>query len=396
MDNFAVVSLPSDEGSLNPAHISVNSGAFPALMAQNVAVFEPSVGRYFSQHSWHRKKRGIEEMGRRRSMDTSMVLPLPFDGEASQRIMDRRFDNMLREHAAIEAEEAQAAGALVFMPGAVLQATLPYREPKDMPVWFKSNGRVSLLIQPGYVVHKQDIIENGKVRTAQVTQNLGFPYGAIPRLLLSWVATEAVKTQCQEVQLGKNLTSFMAGIGLIHASGGAAGSITRLKDQTRRLFGATINLSRVNESAADLSLNRQPIQITKRAAIWDTEEGRPIDPFGSRITLSDDFYRECRDHPVPVDFRCLMKLRNSALCLDIYSWLTWRYSFLTSPKQIPWSVLRDQFGTQAASERKFREAFRQALRHVLEVYPDARVDARTSGLVLIPSLTSISRRPVSA
>ncbi len=332
-------------------------------------------------------------MRRRRAMDTSMVLELPFDDEASRRIMDRRSDQMLRDHVALDVEEAKAAGALVFMPGAVLQATLPYREPpKDTQVWYRSNGRVSLLIQPGFVVHKQDTVEAGRVRTLQVTQNLGFPYGAIPRLLLSWVATEAVRTGSQEVQLGSNLTSFMAQIGLIHATGGAGGSITRLKDQTRRLFGANIQLVRVNQSSKDLSLNQLPIQITKRAAIWDTDAGRPVDPFGSRITLSDDFYRECRDHPVPVDFNCLMQLRNSALCLDVYSWLTWRYSFLKAPKEFPWAVLRDQFGSTAASERKFREAFRLALKHVLEVYPAARVDPRTSGLILIPSPTSIARR----
>lgn len=333
-----------------------------------------------------------------RRVDTSLILPLPFDGESAQRIMERRADAMLLEHAAIEREEARSAGTLGFMPGAMLQATLPYREPpKDMQVWFKSNGRVSLLIQPGYVVHNKRMLEaGGRTHTEQVSKTLGFPYGSIPRLILAYVATEAVRHNSAEVQLGRNLTSFMSDIGLVHSTGGKSGSITRLKDQTARLFGATIVLQRVNESREDLSLNQQPIQITKRTAIWDADAGKPLDPFGSRITLSDDFFKECRNYPVPVDFRCLKELKNSALCLDIYSWLTWRYSFLRSPREIPWGVLRHQFGTQAASERKFREVFKAALKNVLKVYPEARLDVRTSGLVLLPSPTSVSRKLASS
>ena len=39
------------------------------------------------------------------------------------------------------------------------------------------------------------------------------PYGNIPRLLLAWVGTEAVKTQSRELVLGRSLSEFMRDLG---------------------------------------------------------------------------------------------------------------------------------------------------------------------------------------
>ncbi len=36
------------------------------------------------------------------------------------------------------------------------------------------------------------------------------PYGSVPRLLLAWVTTEAVKTKERELELGDSMSAFMA------------------------------------------------------------------------------------------------------------------------------------------------------------------------------------------
>jgi hypothetical protein len=59
-------------------------------------------------------------------------------------------------------------------------------------------------------------------------------------LLISWITTEAVKTQQRELILGHTLSKFMAELDMI-PSGGRWGSITRLKDQMKRLFSASIS-----------------------------------------------------------------------------------------------------------------------------------------------------------
>ena len=57
------------------------------------------------------------------------------------------------------------------------------------------------------------------------------PYGNLPRLLLAWVSTEAVRTKERELILGSSLSSFMRQLGMYSDSGGDRGDRTRLRHQ---------------------------------------------------------------------------------------------------------------------------------------------------------------------
>ena len=61
------------------------------------------------------------------------------------------------------------------------------------------------------------------------------PYGNLPRLLLAWVSTEAVRTQRPVLFLGKSLSDFMRALGVYDSSGRTQ---TRLRNQMKRLFAA--------------------------------------------------------------------------------------------------------------------------------------------------------------
>ena len=87
------------------------------------------------------------------------------------------------------------------------------------------------------------------------------PYGNLPRLILAWVCTEAVRTRSRELVLGKSLSEFMRTLGIYHNSGGRAGVQTRLRNQMKRLFNAHVQLvykdkhgeANVSSSVADRS-----------------------------------------------------------------------------------------------------------------------------------------------
>ena len=64
------------------------------------------------------------------------------------------------------------------------------------------------------------------------------PFGNLPRLLIAWICTEAVKTQNRELILGRSLSEFMRALGL-EPIGGVR---TRLRNQMRRLFNANVRL----------------------------------------------------------------------------------------------------------------------------------------------------------
>ena len=59
---------------------------------------------------------------------------------------------------------------------------------------------------------------------------VGLPYGSLPRLLVAWLTTEAVRTREREIVLGERLSEFMAKLDLV-PTGGPWGTIIRLRDQ---------------------------------------------------------------------------------------------------------------------------------------------------------------------
>ena len=68
-----------------------------------------------------------------------------------------------------------------FMARQLVQATLPHKNPGNVPAWSRKNGDLTLTIRPGWDEEKNEII--------------GYPYGTIPRLLLFWITTEAIRTK---------------------------------------------------------------------------------------------------------------------------------------------------------------------------------------------------------
>ena len=66
------------------------------------------------------------------------------------------------------------------------------------------------------------------------------PFGTLPRLLMAWVSTEAVKTQSPVLVLGNSLTEFMNKLGINSDSSGRRGERTRLRNQMDRLFNSTV------------------------------------------------------------------------------------------------------------------------------------------------------------
>jgi len=132
---------------------------------------------------------------------------------------------LVEEALAIEAEEAKAAGALGFMARMLVQATMPHRDPGEVAAWGRRNGSFSLVIQPGMIIEPK----------THLPQSVGLPYGSLPRLLLAWISTEAVRNREPLVVLGDTLSAFMRELDLV-PTGGRWGSITRLRMQMKRLF----------------------------------------------------------------------------------------------------------------------------------------------------------------
>ena len=115
------------------------------------------------------------------------------------------------------------------------------------------------------------------------------PYGSLPRLLLAWVSTEAVRTQSRELILGKSLSEFMRTLGMEPVGGGATGARTRLRNQLRRLFNAHVRLVHEHEHGEQFISSA----IADRGEFWWNER-KPDEPmlFDSKIRLGEDLGSE--------------------------------------------------------------------------------------------------------
>jgi hypothetical protein len=92
-----------------------------------------------------------------------------------------------------------------FLARQLIQATLPHSDPKA-DTWTRRNGNFALAVQAGL--------------NPFTGKTYGIPYGIIPRLLLFWITTEAIKTNNPRLELGSSLAQFMRDVGLNPSTGG--------------------------------------------------------------------------------------------------------------------------------------------------------------------------------
>lgn len=282
----------------------------------------------------------------------------------------KNLDKLITEALIIEAESAKEAGAVGYMARVLTQATMPHKMVMGNE-FTRSNGFFTLSIL--------------------TPSKIGLPYGTIPRLLLSWLTTEAVKIKKPELILGHTLSDFMQQLGII-PSGGRWGSITRLKKQMQRLFSSSISFHYDEESEVHAATG---FNIAKEYHLWwEPKHPEQGSLWQSSVTLNNDFFKEIIDRPVPIDMRALNALKRSPLALDIYCWLTYRMSYLKKQTPIPWGALHTQFGADYTRTRDFKKKFLNHLRSVLTVYPEAKLEADESSLILRPSKPHIPILPV--
>lgn len=275
-------------------------------------------------------------------------------------------NQLITEALAIEHQEAKEAGALGFMARALVQATMPHKEAKGTQ-FTRTNGSFTLsLLSPG---------------------DVGLPFGSIPRLLVAWIATEAVKTKERELVLGDSLSDFIRQVGY-EPHGGKRGDITRLKNQMERLFSCYISCSYTDN---ELSQRKNILIADEYKLWWEPKQPQQISLFTSTVTLSQKFFEELTTNPIPVDLRALKALKRSPMALDIYSWLTYRMFSIKRSTVIPWEALQLQFGAEYKRTVDFKIAFLEQLKKVKTVYPEAKVEDHDNGLMLKPSPTHISQ-----
>ena len=220
------------------------------------------------------------------------------------------------------------------------------------------------------------------------------PFGNLPRLLLAWLCTEAVRTQSLELILGASLSEFMRKLGIYHNSAGRGGVQTRLRNQMKRLFNASVQLIYEDQQG---TASVSSFVADRTELWWDPKRPDERTLWESKIELGVRFFQEIIRHPVPLDMNTLKALKRSSLGLDLYLWLTYRTFTLQCPLRLSWKQLYRQFGVDPAKagDNRTVQAFRtdclRELKKIKMAWPGLNYFTPKGVLVLSPSEPSIPR-----
>jgi hypothetical protein len=279
---------------------------------------------------------------------------------------------LLDQSAVIFGEPATKQDA-AYLPRELVQVTLPHRNPGNVSLWTRSNGNLTVGIQPGM--------------NLTTRESYGFPFGTVPRLLLFWITTEAVRTKSARLELGNSLRGFMAELGL-NSSNGSSGAkrsdARRLRGQMERLFRARITFQGTPERNGQSGEARLDMLVVSASELWwSMKDPDQTALWGSWIELGAKFFDAITAYPVPADTRALRALKSSALALDLYAWLTYeayRAHRSRKPRFENWTQLHGHIGAEYARPADFRRKAKAALIKIKTVYPGLKLGDKQGGI----------------
>lgn len=258
------------------------------------------------------------------------------------------------------------------------QTALPHRRPKDNTViWKLETDNMTLLVEPGVRV-------DGKGTPVHV----GVPFGAIARLILIYLQSEALRTGSRDVELGGSLRAFLKRLDI--SVGGKTARLVR--EQAERISRCRLTFHATRRGST-LLVNQNIVDVAMFLEGHDEESGKQGNLFVETARLSESFFNQLRQHAVPLDEAAIRHIHNSSMALDVYCWLAYRLHSLTSDKPISWAALASQFGAGIKLRKHFKAAFTESLTLAQAVYRDARVEVSVNGLVLKPSPPPVRRLP---
>ena len=265
---------------------------------------------------------------------------------------------------------SEAEPDLGFMARLLTLCSLPRTNPGNRLQYKRVNGPYTLIMT--------------------ATGDHKLPYGTLPRLLMAWLSTEAVRTQSREISLGDSLSEFMRTLGIYSSDGKA---YTRLRDQMDRLFHSSVELTYEHQQVRRFVASR----VVDRGEFW-WDPKRPDDRslWDSKIELGEKFFNEVINRPVPLNMNALAALKRSALGLDFYLWLVYLTFALRAPLRLSWPTLYSQFGAdpdKAGDNRtvqNFRTDSLRELKKIKMAWPELNYTTAKGVLILSPSTPLIS------
>jgi hypothetical protein len=284
--------------------------------------------------------------------------------EAKAQTADKLERQCVETAFAVMSDEQQRIG---IMHAGFAMTALPHKA-IDETIWVRQGNNIKLRLESG-------MDADDKV--------VGLPFGAIARIILLYLQTEAVKTKSREIELGRSMNHWLTTMGI--DNGGKTYRLVR--EQSRRLSLCRLTFYRVTDESTIIT-NGSFV----RDAILPSRDTNQLQFWREAVRLDEGFFQSLIDHPLPVREAAIREIGHRSMALDIYVWLAYRLHQLSKPTAITWKALHDQFGGGYQHVRQFKAKFKEPLALALAAYPEAILEASDAGLKLFPSAPPVPER----
>jgi hypothetical protein len=229
--------------------------------------------------------------------------------------------------------------------------------------------------------------QNGKFRLRVIGHpDYGLPFGQ-DRLLLIWIASMATWHKDRVIRFRSAATILDA-----FQLPKDGRYYKRLISGFERIFYSTFYFAGDEQHSEAVVITRTSFRFVKDLRLWylhsdDTGCNCEGVPRQNVIVLSDEFWREIQEHPIPVDLNVVRALADSPGNLDLYVWLVWRCWTAKSRADIPLfgpDGLISQLGTSSSlRERDFRRQMIQWLKVIQQLWPECPAAISPAGASVI-------------
>ncbi|MEO8598146.1 MAG: replication protein RepA [Candidatus Solibacter sp.] len=235
---------------------------------------------------------------------------------------------------------------------------------------------------PGTLLHER---RNGQF-VLQVTghPSYGLPWGQ-DRLVPLFLATVAVRQQSPRITF-RSAAEMLDAFGL--HQGGA--QYRRLLASFQRIFGATMFFGTDRQLERAAVVHQARFNFMTEARIWysrNPDEALLPGECQNMVLLSDEFYREILDHPIPTDLEAAKALSSCPAALDLFMWLSYRCFKARGKERIPlfgaFGLVSQLGNVEYARPRKFREKLERWLELVRTLWPECPASIHADGTALI-------------
>ena len=214
--------------------------------------------------------------------------------------------------------------------------------------------------------------------------NYGLPWGQ-DRLVPLFLATLANRQRSRRI-------TFDSAAEMLDTFGMQQGGsqYRRLIGAFQRIFGATIFFGTDTHRSMSAVFHEARFHFMSEARIWYSRDpGQQNLPGDCQnlVVLTEEFYQEITEHPIPTDLEAAKALSSSPAALDLFTWLSYRCFVARGEERVSLFGefgLANQLGCVNYSRpRRFRERLEQWLGLVRVMWPECPARISHDGRCLL-------------